>query len=148
MGINLYRSRILAIAGCLTVLVLAGGCDVFRLQDESTALSGRWSSDVVARSGDCCEIDLTLEVEEDVVTGQGTINTPGQRIGETLQFSIEVTGQFLNDRLELQSTSQANPVFIEGSLDRQVSTSNNKPALRVNFEGFGRMGRDILLFQR
>ena len=131
----------------LAGMLLISGCDVFRLDTESTVLSGRWASNVVARSGDCCHIDLTLNTDDEIITGRGTINTPGQSLGEELQFTVEVSGQFANDRLELRSSSQSNPVFIQGVLDEESDPAGDV-VLRVDFEGFGKTGNDIILFQR
>ena len=138
------RRSILACACCL---LLVSACDLFKLDTESRAITGRWASNVVARSGDCCHIDLNLETDEDIVTGRGVITTPGQSLGEELRFSVEMSGEFRNERLELRSASQANPVVIEGVLDRDASTAD-ETVLRVDFEGFGKSGRDIILFQR
>ena len=123
------------------------GCDFFKLETESSIVEGRWSSNVVPSAGNCCGIDLTLDSDDELISGRGVIKVPGSRVGDELQFSVEVTGTFRDERLELESTSQANPVFIQGILTEDTQGSNALNLL-VNFEGFGFTARDILLFHR
>lgn len=129
------------------ILMSSAGCGVFELNDASDIVTGHWASNVAAVAGDCCHLDITLESQDGQVTGSGTVETPGQRIGVSEEFTIEVTGTVVNDRLKLTLSSTNNPGVIEGVVDRNFNTSFNR-VLRVNFQGFGFRGRDIVLFPR
>ena len=131
----------------IALLLTISGCGLFELDTESSVLRGRWESNVVPTAGICCGLDLTLENDEENITGRGIIKTPGTRQGDEFQFSIEVTGTYRDNRLELRSTSQANPVFIQGTL-METTQSGNGIILEVDFDGFGHTGEDIVLFQR
>ena len=137
------RSPFVAI---IALLLTISGCGIFELDTESSVLQGRWESNVVPTAGICCDLDLTLDNDEENITGRGVVKTPGTRQGDEFQFSVELTGTYRDNRLELRSTSQANPVFIQGTL-----LENSEPSsifLEVDFDGFGHTGQDIVLFQR
>ena len=134
----------------LAVMILffvMSGCDFFELDTPSNILDGRWESNVVPTAGICCGLDLTLENDEETITGTGVVKTPGTRQGDEFQFAIEVIGTYRDNRLELRSTSQANPVFIQGTV-REIAQPDSDVILEVDFDGFGHTGEDIVLFQR
>lgn len=131
----------------LLLSLALSGCGVFELETESSVLRGRWQSNVVPTAGICCDLDLTLDNDEENITGRGIIKTPGTRQGDEFQFSVEVIGTYRDNRLELRSISQANPVFIQGTLV-EITQPSNDVTLEVDFNGFGHTGEDITLFQR
>ena len=128
-------------------LFVLSGCDVFKLSEESDILTGRWSSAVEPASGACCQLDLTLQSRGNNVEGTGFVITPGNRIGTFEQFAIEVAGTFDDDRLQLSLVSKFNPGTISGMIDKEFSEAFSI-VLRVDFEGFGHTGEDIVLFPR
>lgn len=130
---------------CFLILGLSG-CDLFNLSDETDLVSGRWSSNVVPQAGDCCHLDLTLDSNKGDILGSGTIATPGQRVGASDEFAVEVTGSVIEERINLTLNSEYNPGTIEGTVLRNFN--GNDIVIRVNFSGFGYSGRDIMLFPR
>lgn len=140
-------SRTMRLAVLSVLLIGLEGCGVFDLTDATEVLDGRWSSNVAAVAGDCCHLDLTLETDDGEVTGTGTVETPGPRIGVSEEFTIQVKGTVINDRIRLDLVSTNNPGVIEGVVDRTYGRGFDI-VLRVNFEGFGFKGRDIILFPR
>lgn len=132
----------------LTFFLMLGltGCDLFNLSDETDLVSGRWTSNVVPQAGDCCHLDLTLDSNKGDVLGSGTIATPGQRVGASDEFAVEVTGSVIDERINLTLNSEYNPGSIEGTVRRDFN--GNDIVIQVNFSGFGYSGRDILLFPR
>ena len=132
---------------CCVILLLGSGCDVVELNDQRDILNGRWASNIAAVSGVCCHLDLTLETEDGEVIGTGIVETPGQRVGVSEEFTIQVVGTIIDDRVRLELASTNNPGLIEGALERNANSSTNI-VLDVNFEGFGFEGRDIVLFPR
>lgn len=143
LSATLCSPFIVLVALCLST----SGCDFFRLDTASSILEGRWESNVVPTAGICCDLDLTLENDEENITGTGVVKTPGTRQGDEFQFAVEVVGTYRDNRLELRSTSQANPVFIQGTIVENNQLSNDV-ILEVDFDGFGHMGDGIILFQR
>lgn len=143
MSTPLHSPLLVLVALFLSV----SGCDFFQLDTASSVLKGRWESNIVPTAGICCDLDLTLENDEENISGTGVIKTPGTRQGDEFQFAVEVVGTYRDNRLELRSTSQANPVFIQGILVEN-SQLNDGVILEVDFEGFGHTGEDIILFQR
>ena len=139
-----FSLKILAI---LTLFLCLGGCETFELNDSSDIVTGRWSSNVAPVSGDCCHLDLTLDSDDGKVTGSGVVETPGQRIGVSEEFTIQVTGTVIDERIRMTLASTNNPGLIEGFVDREFSATSDL-VMRVNFEGFGFEGRDIVLFRR
>ena len=130
-----------------SLLVLSlSGCDLFNLSDETDLLTGRWTSNVVPQAGDCCHLDLTLDSNKGDIIGSGTIATPGQRVGASDEFAVEVTGSVIDERINLTLNSEYNPGTIQGSVIRNFN--GNDIVIRVNFSGFGYSGRDIVLFPR
>lgn len=129
---------------CLLILAL-GGCDLFNLSDETDIVSGRWSSNVVPEAGNCCHIDITLDSNKGDVIGSGIVSTPGQRVGAANDFTIAVSGDVIRERINLTLESDYNPGSIEGTLVRNFNNRFDL-VLKVNFEGFGYTGRDILLY--
>ncbi|MEM8488548.1 MAG: hypothetical protein AAF564_23575 [Bacteroidota bacterium] len=132
----------------LTCFLMLGltGCDLFNLSDETDLLTGRWTSNVVPQAGNCCHLDLTLDSNKGDVLGSGTISTPGQRVGASDEFAVEVTGSIIEERISLTLNSEYNPGTIEGSVLR--NHNGNDIVIQVNFSGFGYSGRDIILFPR
>ena len=126
---------------------LAAGCGLFELSDSSDIVSGDWTSNVAAVAGDCCHLELALESHEGDVSGTGLVETPGNRIGISEEFTIRVTGTVIDDRVRLTLDSTNNPGLIEGHVERNSSLGFDR-ILRVNFEGFGFEGRDIVLFPK
>jgi hypothetical protein len=131
---------------CL-VLPLAGGCDAFRLSDESSIVNGSWSSTVAAVSGACCQLEIEIKNKEGQLTGSGTVETPGRRVGTSDVYSIAFTGSLSNDRVDLELDSEFNTGTIVGRVLRDFSTTYTM-VLEVDFKGFGYEGEDIILFPR
>ncbi len=130
-----------------SILVLGlSGCDLFNLSDETDLLTGRWTSNVVPQAGDCCHLDLTLDSNKGDVLGSGTISTPGQRVGASDEFAVEVAGSIIKERINLTLNSEYNPGTIEGNVLR--NQNGHDIVIQVNFSGFGYSGRDILLYPR
>ena len=129
------------------LLLLVSGCDVFDLSKQSDLLSGSWTTNVVPLSGECCHLELMLDSEEGQITGTGIVETPGQRVGASQEFSIEVYGTIIDDRVNLVLGSENNPGTIEGVLIQDYNPSFEL-VMQVNFEGFGHKGRNIVLFPR
>lgn len=129
------------------VLVVAGGCDTFRLSDESSIVNGNWSSTVAAVSGACCQLEIDIKNKDGRLTGSGTVETPGRRIGTSDVYSIAFTGSLNNDRVELELDSEFNTGTIVGRVLRDFSTTYAM-VLEVDFDGFGYQGKDIILFPR
>ncbi len=121
------------------------GCDTLNLSKESDIVTGHWTSNVVPVSGECCHLDLMLLSENGQITGSGIVETPGAQAGLSQEFMIEVSGQIVGERISLSLTSENNPGKIEGVMIKNYS-STFELVLRVNFEGLGFKGRDIVLF--
>ncbi|MDZ4701486.1 MAG: hypothetical protein SH809_17370 [Rhodothermales bacterium] len=129
------------------LLVVAGGCDAFRLSDESSIVNGNWSSTVAAVSGACCQLEIEIKNKDGRLTGSGTVETPGRRVGTSDVYSIAFTGSLNNDRVELELDSEFNTGTIVGQVLRDFSTTYAM-VLEVDFSGFGYDGKDIILFPR
>ncbi|MFK7845282.1 MAG: hypothetical protein AB8G77_08275 [Rhodothermales bacterium] len=133
----------------LSVILLfsLAGCDLFNLSDETDVVSGRWTSNVVPQAGNCCLLDLTLDSNKGDVIGNGLVGAPGQRVGASDDFVIEVSGTVIGDRINLSLNSEYNPGSIEGNVIRGFNGTTDT-VIRVNFSGFGVSGRDIILIRR
>lgn len=127
------------------IIVAGGGCDTLNLSKESDIVTGHWTSNVVPVAGECCHLDLMLLSENGEITGSGIVETPGAQAGLSQEFMIEVTGDIIDDRISLALDSENNPGKIEGVMIKNYS-STFELVLRVNFEGLGYTGRDIILF--
>ena len=131
---------------CILILGISG-CDLFNLSDQTDVISGRWASNVVPQSGACCLLDLMLDSNKGDVVGTGTVGTPGQRVGASDEFAIEVTGTITDERINLSLSSEYNPGTITGTIIRDFNSTYDY-VIQVNFNGFGYSGKDILLFPR
>lgn len=130
------------------LLVLVGGCDAFRLSDESSIVNGTWAStSPVAVAGNCCQLDIEITNRDGRLTGTGTVETPGRRVGTSDVYSIAFSGTLKNDRVDLQLDSALNSGSIVGRVVREYNATYNL-VLEVDFEGFGYQGKKILLFPR
>lgn len=130
----------------VTTLTLSS-CDFFDLGDETDLLNGRWASNVVPQAGNCCHLDLTLDIQENDISGVGTVSTPGPGVGSASDFSIAFTGTIIDERINLSLNSEYNPGTIEGTVIRNFDNDFDI-VLQVNFSGFGHSGRNIVLFPR
>ncbi len=135
----------LLIAGL--VCLLAGGCGAFELSDESSVVNGAWSSTVAAVSGACCKLDVTMRNRDGQISGTGTVETPGRRVGTSDVYEIAFSGSLRNDRVDLELDSEFNTGSIVGTVERGYNSTYNM-VLKVDFEGFGYRGKDIILFPR
>jgi hypothetical protein len=129
------------------VLLFVGGCDIFQLNDESSIVNGRWSSTVAAVSGACCQLEIEIVNHDSALSGTGTVETPGRRVGTSDTYSISFSGTLRNDRVDLQLDSEFNEGHIVGRVVRNYSSSYAL-VLEVDFDGFGYEGKDIILFPR
>ena len=139
------RQRIATFIGLALLLQLAA-CDLFALKQESDVLDGNWASTVAASAGKCCNLTLVLSSEDREVTGEGTVQTPGEGTGDVDTFNIRLKGTLIEDRIRLEFVSDFNPGTIIGAIDRAYP--DQEIVLRVDFEGFGHSGQDIILFPR
>ncbi|MEZ4701643.1 MAG: hypothetical protein R2834_14995 [Rhodothermales bacterium] len=128
-------------------LIVASGCDVFQLNDESSIVNGNWSSTVAAVSGTCCQLEIQIKNADGRLTGSGTVETPGRRVGTSDIYSISFSGTLNNDRVDLQLDSEFNSGSIVGQVVRDYSRIYDM-VLEVDFSGFGYTGKDIILFPR
>lgn len=139
-----YASPQLFLLLAFTV-VFVSGCDTLNLSKESDIITGHWTSNVVPVSGECCHLDLMLLSENGEITGNGIVEVPGAQAGLSQEFMIEVTGNIIEERINLALVSENNPGQIEGVMIKNYSATFEL-VLRVNFEGFGFKGREIVLF--
>ena len=128
-------------------LLFASGCGAFELSDESSVVNGSWSSTVAAVSGACCQLEMTIRNRDGRLSGTGTVETPGRRVGTSDVYEIAFSGSMRNDRVDLTLDSALNEGSIVGTVERGYNATYDM-VLKVDFDGFGYQGKDIILFPR